>query len=145
MSASGKIQAKRDVNISADTMGRVTELAVDEGDRVKKGQFLLQIDPRNLRTRRAADGSVARRGAVARRTGPARARQRPGRVEAGAGHYKRQQDLWKGGLTTRETLERAENDLKQRQADLRSQEQNVRTMQLRMESEAPPRQAPATT
>jgi HlyD family secretion protein len=51
-------------------------------------------------------------------------------------NYKRQQDLWKGGLTTRETLERAENELKQRQADLASQEQNVRTMQLRMESES---------
>ena len=51
VSASGKIQPKRSVNISADTMGRVTELAVEEGERVKKGQFLLQIDPRNLRTR----------------------------------------------------------------------------------------------
>ncbi|HEX6973999.1 MAG TPA: biotin/lipoyl-binding protein, partial [Vicinamibacterales bacterium] len=50
VSASGKIQPKRDVNISADTMGRVTDLAVNEGDRVSKGQFLLQIDPRNLRT-----------------------------------------------------------------------------------------------
>ncbi|HMF58930.1 MAG TPA: biotin/lipoyl-binding protein, partial [Vicinamibacterales bacterium] len=49
VSASGKIQPKRDVNISADTMGRVTDLAVDEGVRVKKGQFLLQIDPRNLK------------------------------------------------------------------------------------------------
>ena len=49
VSASGKIQPKRDVNISADTMGRVTDLAVEEGDRVTKGQFLLQIDPRNLR------------------------------------------------------------------------------------------------
>ena len=50
MSASGKIQPKRFVNISADTSGRVTDLAVNEGDRVDKGQFLLQIDPRNLRT-----------------------------------------------------------------------------------------------
>ena len=51
VSASGKIQPKRFVNISADTSGRVTDLAVNEGDRVTKGQFLLQIDPRNLRTR----------------------------------------------------------------------------------------------
>src|SRR5215211_5232371 len=51
VSASGKIQPKRFVNISADTSGRVTELAINEGDRVKQGQFLLQIDPRNLRTR----------------------------------------------------------------------------------------------
>ena len=34
VSASGKIQPKRLVNISADTMGRVTELAVYEGEQV---------------------------------------------------------------------------------------------------------------
>ena len=45
VSASGKIQPKKFVNISADTMGRVTNLAVEEGDRIEKGQFLLQIDP----------------------------------------------------------------------------------------------------
>src|ERR671932_38138 len=51
VSASGKIQPKRLVNISADTPGRVVNLAVNEGDRVTKGQFLLQIDPKSLRTR----------------------------------------------------------------------------------------------
>src|SRR6266576_179568 len=51
VSASGKIQPKRLVNISADTPGRVVDLAVNEGDRVTKGQFLLQIDPKLLRTR----------------------------------------------------------------------------------------------
>ena len=59
MSASGKIQPKTLVNISADTMGRVTGLAVNEGDRVTKGQFLLEIDPRNLRTRVAERRSIA--------------------------------------------------------------------------------------
>src|SRR5436189_4104267 len=51
VSASGKIQPKRLVNISADTPGRVVNLAVNEGDRVKIGQFLLQIDPKSLRNR----------------------------------------------------------------------------------------------
>src|SRR5579864_7335850 len=51
VSASGKIQAFRTVNISSDTVGRVVNLAVNEGDRVKKGQFLLQIDPKTLKTR----------------------------------------------------------------------------------------------
>src|SRR5881628_205232 len=57
VSASGKIQPKRLVNISADTPGRVVNLAVNEGDRVKKGQFLLQIDPKSLRTR--VEGNAA--------------------------------------------------------------------------------------
>src|SRR5438067_12227810 len=51
VSASGKIQPKRLVQISADAPGRVVNLAVNEGDRIKKGQFLLQIDPKSLRTR----------------------------------------------------------------------------------------------
>src|ERR1043165_5039685 len=51
VSASGKIQPKRLVNISADTPGRVVDLAVNEGDRVSRGQFLLQIGPKSLRTR----------------------------------------------------------------------------------------------
>ena len=49
VTASGKIQAKRFVNISAVQMGRVTKLAVEEGDRVKAGQLLLEIDPNTLR------------------------------------------------------------------------------------------------
>jgi len=44
VSASGKIQPKRQVNISANTMGKVTRLAVEEGQRVKSGQFLLPVD-----------------------------------------------------------------------------------------------------
>lgn len=136
VSASGKIQPKRDVNISADTMGRVTDLAVNEGDRVTRGQFLLQIDPRNLRTavqRTEASLAAARSQAVQVRLALDSARVALKQAEDS---YKRQQDLWRGGLTTRETLERAENDLKTRQADLASQEQNVKTMELRMQSES---------
>src|SRR6059058_5134994 len=57
VSASGKIQPKRLVNISAETSGRVVDLAVNEGDRIKKGQFLLQIDPKSLRSR--VEGNAA--------------------------------------------------------------------------------------
>jgi HlyD family secretion protein len=45
VTASGKIEAETKVDISADITGRITEIAVKEGDLVKKGQFLLQIDP----------------------------------------------------------------------------------------------------
>ena len=45
VSASGKIRAKTSVDISANTTGKVVNLAVDEGDRVAKGQLLMRIDP----------------------------------------------------------------------------------------------------
>ena len=49
VSANGTIQAVIKANISANVMGQVTRLAVKEGDVVKKGQFLMEIDPRNAR------------------------------------------------------------------------------------------------
>ncbi len=45
VTASGKIQPKKKVDVSADITGRITRIAVREGDFVKQGQFLLQIDP----------------------------------------------------------------------------------------------------
>lgn len=44
VTANGKIQAQKKVDISATIAGQVTHIAVKEGDRVRKGQFLLQID-----------------------------------------------------------------------------------------------------
>jgi HlyD family secretion protein len=135
VSASGKIQPKRSVNISADTMGRVTNLAVNEGDRVSKDQFLLQIDPRNLRS--AVQRTEASLAAARSQGDQLRDAVESSRValKQAQDNLKRQQELWKGGLTTRETLERAENELKTRQVELRSQEQQVQTQQLRMQQE----------
>src|SRR3989442_7584 len=45
VTASGKIQPKKKVDVSADITGRITQIAVREGDFVKQGQFLIQIDP----------------------------------------------------------------------------------------------------
>ncbi len=57
VTANGKIQAENRVELSALVMGQITNLVVKEGDRVKRGDFLLQID----RGRAAADeaGSAA--------------------------------------------------------------------------------------
>ena len=45
VTASGKIDAEKTVDVTADITGRILKLAVKEGDVVKKGQFLIQIDP----------------------------------------------------------------------------------------------------
>src|SRR2546429_7343577 len=45
VTASGQIQPKKKVDISADITGRVTQIAVREGDLVKTGPVLLQIHP----------------------------------------------------------------------------------------------------
>ncbi|MBI4551860.1 MAG: efflux RND transporter periplasmic adaptor subunit [Candidatus Latescibacteria bacterium] len=45
VSASGKIETTRKVEVSASISGKVVQLAVQEGQFVTKGQLLLQIDP----------------------------------------------------------------------------------------------------
>jgi HlyD family secretion protein len=49
VTANGKVQAQKRVDVSALIAGQITRLAVQEGDRVHKGQFLLQIDQVNPR------------------------------------------------------------------------------------------------
>lgn len=44
VTANGNIRARRSVDISADVMGRIVELNIDEGDDVSEGQILLRID-----------------------------------------------------------------------------------------------------
>jgi HlyD family secretion protein len=48
VSANGQIDAQRKVDLSANVMGQIVNLAVREGDVVKKGDFLLQIDQKQL-------------------------------------------------------------------------------------------------
>jgi HlyD family secretion protein len=135
VSASGKIQPRTLVNISADTMGRVTDLAVEEGQRVKKGDFLLQIDPRNLTTayNQSAASLAASRSTVEQlRVSIDGTRTN---LKAAQDAMARQQQLWKQGLTTREQLEQAQNQVKVREAELASQERQIETQRLRMQQE----------
>ena len=47
VNATGRIQPETQVNISADVSAKITTLAVDEGDRVEKGDLLLELDRGN--------------------------------------------------------------------------------------------------
>lgn len=135
VSASGKIQPKTLVNISADTMGRVTSLAVNEGQRVTKGQFLLEIDPRNLRTR-VESGEASLKAQISQLEQQRLSLENSKlALKLAEDTYRRQQELWKGGLTTREALEKAQNEYNAQQASLRAQEQNLKTQELRIAQE----------
>jgi HlyD family secretion protein len=48
VSANGSIDAQRKVDLSANVMGQIVNLAVREGDEVEKGAILLQIDQAQL-------------------------------------------------------------------------------------------------
>ncbi len=135
VSASGKIQPKRLVNISADTPGRVVDLAVNEGDRVTRGQFLLQIDPRSLRTR--VDSGAASLQAAEASLAQMRQAVETARVQLDQLRLvlKRQQELWDERLTTREALEKAQNDVKAAESGLQERQRQVDGQGSRLDQE----------
>jgi len=135
VSASGKIQPKRQINISANTMGKVTRLAVEEGQRVKAGQFLLEIDPRSLSgqlERGEASVAAAQSSLQGSRTSVEQAKAN---LDLARQNLKRQEELWKDGLTTKENLERAQNELTVKEVDLRSREQDIQTREQQIKQE----------
>lgn len=51
VTASGKVQPKRKVDVSSDITGRIVELPVKEGDDVQRGQVVVRIDPTQYQAR----------------------------------------------------------------------------------------------
>jgi HlyD family secretion protein len=85
--APGKIEPKTQVKISADIMGKVTHLAVKEGDRVKKGQLLLQIDA----VQRGADKVQAQTGLASSKS---RQRDADAKLKVVEANFQRQKALY---------------------------------------------------
>ena len=125
VSAPGTIQPQLLVEMSASTMGRVTRLAVDEGDPVNAGQFLLEIDPENLQ-------ALVDRGEASLEATRAAYRQAQVAVETATvnlglarENLERQADLWELRLVAREVYEQAEADVQVRETELRQREVEV--------------------
>lgn len=100
VNGSGRIEPKRLVNVSANTMGKITRVAVREGDPVEKGQFLLEIDPTPYES--AAQGAAAGLALAEARLREARASLEEARLE-----LERQRALREQGFGVERDLERA--------------------------------------
>ena len=136
VTASGTVQAKRFVDISAVQMGRVTKLGVEEGDRVKAGQFLLEIDPNALKgtvQRGEAAVAAARAGLAQSKVNVETARATLSLAEI---QVKRQRDLWSQQLTTKEALDKAENDVKIARSELSARQTAIDSSQEMINQEA---------
>ena len=135
VSASGKIEPKLSVDISASTMGRVTRLAFNEGDRVVSGQFLLEIDPETLRA--AVDRGEAGLQASRSTQRQAQVSVTSARVnlQLAKDNLERQENLWELRLISRETYELAASDVTLRETELEAREVDVATQSQRIRQE----------
>ena len=100
VTASGQVQPRVKVNLSADITGRIVKLGVKEGEMVREGQFLLQIDPRQF------EGSVQRTEA-ALSSARAQTAQAKANYDQSLRSYQRSLDIKKAnaGLISDEQLE----------------------------------------
>jgi len=135
VSASGKIQPKRSVNISAETMGKVMNLHVREGDMVTKGQLLLQIDSKNLETNvQNREASLA---SAKLQLDQTRAQIENSKValKEAEDTMKRQEQMFKNGLLPRDQWERIVNDVARQKTNLLVSEQSANTQLQRIKQE----------
>jgi HlyD family secretion protein len=113
VSASGTIEAQQSVSIQATTPGEVVRVGVAEGERVRKGQFLLQLDPVNF----AASANAQ---AAAAQAAQAELTQAEAQLEWARREYERRRELAAAELVPRAQLEEAEAELKAREAAVRA-------------------------
>jgi len=109
VSASGTLQAQQSVSISATTPGEVVRIGVKEGDRVQRGDFLLQLDP-----------VIAEAGARGQAAGVESARAdlmaSEAQLELARENYERQLTLAEADLIPRAEMDQARAELRSRQA-----------------------------
>lgn len=118
VSANGKIQAQKKVDVSATIAGQITNIAVEEGDAVKRGQLLLQIDP--VSTRAQVRGSEASIDALKRDVDSARASLEQMRAD-----FRRAEGNFKNGIIPAADLERTRTAVSTAEASVKAAERRV--------------------
>ncbi|MFO7880337.1 MAG: efflux RND transporter periplasmic adaptor subunit [Bacteroidota bacterium] len=125
VTANGKVQPETEVKISPDVSGEIIDLRVKEGDKVKKGDFLLKIKPdiyeSNLDRAEAALNSAKANLANAR----ARLEQTRAQFNQTSLNFKRQKSLYEDGTISESEYENALASFQMGKADVNAAEENV--------------------
>jgi len=96
VSASGKIQPIKEVKISAYVAAKITHLPVEDGDRVRKGDLLVQLDPARYR-------------AIVKQN-QAQMKLAKARLEQAELVYQRQKELFEKKLTSQQQFDEARTE-----------------------------------
>ncbi|HZE88837.1 MAG TPA: efflux RND transporter periplasmic adaptor subunit [Verrucomicrobiae bacterium] len=118
VTCNGKVQARKKVELSAPIAGQIINLAVREGDSLKKGDFLMQIDRVTLQAN--ADSSKAALAALLSDRDAAKANLERDRLE-----YERASTSYRGGVIAELDFQRAKAAYDASQANLQSVENRI--------------------
>jgi len=127
VTASGEVRPRRYVNVGANVSGRIVDLAVQEGDAVKKGQVLARIESERYEAglRQAEAGVAAARADLQRAEAD---------VEGARLAYDRAKQMQKDRLISAQAFDQAEAEFKMKTAAVESARRRVAQLQAQLDS-----------
>lgn len=127
VTASGEVRPRRYVNVGANVSGRIVDLLVQEGDRVKKGQVLARIESERYAAgeRQASAGVAAARADVQRSEAD---------LEASRLAFERAKQMKEDRLISAQAYDQAEADFKMKSANLEASRRRVAQLQAQLDS-----------
>ncbi len=118
INASGLLIPRKKVSIMSDVMGKIIELPVKEGDLVKKGQLLVRIDDRDLK-------SEVRRQEAGVRMAEIQVKNQKVSLATAKREFKRKKHLFEQQLISREAFEQAKSTMESAELTLEQYRENV--------------------
>ena len=125
LQATGYVTARRSATVSAQITGTLTEVLIDEGFRVKKGQVLARLEDSGLKAALAAAEAQARSAQAT----VAQVRAQLAQAEADA---RRQAELAAQGMTTRQAQEQTATAVKTAAAQLEAAQRQAEAVQAQL-------------
>lgn len=124
--ASGNLAHENEVELMSEEIGRVTDIHVKEGQRVERGQLLLQIDDETLRAASEQASAQVRMQQIA-------IERQEVRLENLRQQWRRKQELHDRGLLDDDSFELATNELELAEIDLRSNREQLSQARAQLE------------
>ncbi|MFT7774937.1 efflux RND transporter periplasmic adaptor subunit [Roseateles sp.] len=122
LQATGYVTARRMATVSAQMTGTLTEVLIDEGFKVKKGQVLARLDDTGLKAGLAAAEAQIR-------TAEANLGQLRAQLAQSQADERRQAELAASGMTTRQSREQAATAVKTVSAQMEAAQRQIEAAQ----------------
>jgi HlyD family secretion protein len=134
VNASGKVYPEIEVKISPDISGEITELNVEEGDSVKKGQLLARIYADIYALQRDEAASRVNQSAATVDNSQAAIEALRANLELAQQSYNRNKKLFDDKVISKAELEQFETTLKSAQANYNAAQQNIKSLKAGVQS-----------
>lgn len=134
VSSNGKIQPEVEVSISPEVAGEVIEVLVKEGEKVKKGEVLIKINPDLLESARERIKASLNSSRANLANAKARQAQSKAQMINAEASFRRNESLWKQKVISEAEFDAAKASFEVAKAEMEAAEQSVSAAAFNVES-----------